>query len=119
MSLIRAARRSKTPTRYSRDNVVNDAAVFHLHAFATWYFQAPRIEAKLVQDGGMDVGHVVAILHRRKAELIGRTMDDSAFNAAAGHPYRKTKRMMIAAVSILGARRAAELGCPNDQRFFK
>ena len=79
-------------------------------------FEPARVEAELVQDGGVDVGDVVAILDGVEAELVGRAVDDAALDAAAGHPDREAERMMIAAVVPLRAGRAAELGGPDDDR---
>ena len=43
-------------------------------------------------------------------------MNDAALDAAAGHPDREAERMMIAAIGAFGARCAAELGGPDDER---
>ena len=64
----------------------------------------------------MHVGHVVPILDGVEAEFVGRAVDDAAFDAAAGHPDAEAVRMMVAAVAVLRAGRAAELGGPDDQR---
>src|SRR3954468_6703886 len=66
---------------------------------------------------GVDVRDVVAVFHCGEPKLVGRAVGDAALDAAAGHPYGKTERMMIAAIRSFGARRAAEFGCPNHERF--
>ena len=74
------------------------------------------IEAKLVQQSRVDIGHVMTILDGVEAELVGRAMDDAPLDPAAGHPGREAERMMVAAVSPLRSRRPAELGRPDDDR---
>src|SRR5262245_10309788 len=54
-----------------------------------------------------------------EAQLVGGAVRDAAFNAAAGHPHRKTVRMMVTAISPLSTWRAAELGPPHDQGFIE
>ena len=68
-----------------------------------------------MQDRGVDVGDVVPILDGVEADLVGGAVDDAALDAAAGQPGAEALRMVVAAVA-LGARRAAELGAPDDDR---
>ncbi len=70
----------------------------------------PWVQPELVKHRGVDVGHIVPVLDSMETDLIGSSMRDAAFDAAARQPYRETKRMMIAAVGTLRARRPAELG---------
>ena len=79
-------------------------------------FHSAVIEAEQVEDGGVNVGHVVAILDGVEAEFVGRAVDDAALNAAAGQSDRKAVRMMIAAIAPLRAGRAAELRRDHDER---
>ena len=58
----------------------------------------------------MNIGDVVTILDGVKADLVGRAMHDSPFQAAAGHPDGEPEDVMVAAVGVLRAGRAAELG---------
>src|SRR5262245_4916628 len=64
----------------------------------------------------MNVGHIMAVLHGVKAELIGGPMNHTPSYARARHPDRETVGIMIAAVRAFSARSAAELRSPNDQR---
>ena len=73
------------------------------------HFQPARIQAHLMQDRRVNIGDVVAILHGVKAQFIGRSVSDPALHAATGHPDAEAVRMMIAAIAVLRARRAAEL----------
>ena len=79
-------------------------------------FEPARVEAELVQHGGVDVGDVVAVFDGVEAELVGRAVGDAPLDAAAGHPDREAERMVVAAVGSLRAGRAAELGRPDDDR---
>ena len=79
-------------------------------------FEPARVEAELVQDRGVDVGDVVAVLDGVEADLVGRAVDDAALDAAAGHPDREAVDVVVAAVGALRAGRAAELGGEDHER---
>jgi hypothetical protein len=83
------------------------------------HFQAMGIETELVQDRGMDVGHIVPILNRMKAELIGGSVHCAALDAAAGHPDGEGEGMVVASVGALRARRAAKLGGEDYECFIE
>jgi len=78
--------------------------------------ETTRIEAELMEHGGMNVSDIMALADGMKADRIGFAVNDAALDAAAGEPGAKGLRMMVAAVAF-GARRAAELGPPDDERF--
>src|SRR4051812_17482966 len=44
------------------------------------------VEPELMEDGCVDVGHVVAVLDGMEADLVGRAVDDAPLHAAAGQP---------------------------------
>ena len=92
-------------------------AEIDVQPFAAGDFQSAVVEAELVEDRGVDVGDVVAVFDGVEAEFVGRAVDDAALNAAAGERDREAVRMMIAAVGLLGAGRAAEFGADDDERF--
>ena len=69
-----------------------------------------------MQDCSVDVGHIMAMFHSVESQLIGRPVDHAAENSAAGHPYRKSIRVMVPALVPLRAGGAPELGCPDDER---
>ncbi len=48
-----------------RDDLFNYLPVVDLQPLAAGDFEPPRVEAELVQDGGVDVGDVVADARRR------------------------------------------------------
>ena len=69
-----------------------------------------------MQDGGVDVGHVVPIFDGVEAQFVGRAVGDAPLQASSGHPDREAERMMVATIASLRAGRAAELGGPDDER---
>ena len=48
--------------------------------------QLLMVEAKKMQAGGLEVMHVDPVFDRPEAEVVGRSMDISPSDAAAGHP---------------------------------
>ena len=87
-------------TRTSRDDLRDRLAVVDLQPLAAGDLQLARIEAELVQDRGVDVGDVVAVLDGVEADLVGRAVDDAALHPAAGHPDGEAEDVMVAAVGI-------------------
>ena len=75
--------------------------VVDLQAFAAGDFQPARVEAKLSQDRGVDVGYVVTVLDRVEADFVGRAVCDTPFDTTTRHPDREAVRVMIAAVRSL------------------
>src|SRR5262245_38712387 len=59
----------------------------------------------------------MAILDGVEAKFIRGAMGAAALDPSAGEPAREAVRMMVTPVAALGARRAAELGAPDDERF--
>ena len=100
----------------SRDDLVDRLAVVDVEALAAGDFQLAGVEAELLQDRGVDVGDVVAVLDGVEADLVGRAVNDAALDAAAGHPDREAVDVMVAAVGALRAGRAAELGGEEHDR---
>src|SRR5258708_38228256 len=79
------------------------------------------VEAEKMQDGCVDVGDIMALSQGVIAQFVGLTVDVAAFQTSARHPDREAVRMMVPAILAPGpelkARRAAELGAEDDQRF--
>ena len=67
----------------------------------------------------MDVGDVVRILCGMKADLVGRSMSDTTFKPAAGHPDREPVRMVIATIGSLRAGCAAKLSRKDNDGLFQ
>ena len=67
----------------------------------------------------MQIGDIVSVFNGVKSDFVRRTMSQSAFNSASGEGYRESIWMMIAAVSILKARRSSKLSTDDDERFIE
>src|SRR5262249_40225631 len=104
------------PQQSSGKNLANRPPVIDLEPLLSWNLEPPRVQSALLQHRGMNVRHVVPVLGSVEAKLIGCAMDGPAFDSAAGQPDRESERVMIATIRPLRARRAAELGGPDDQR---
>src|SRR5262249_19666008 len=100
-------------------NVLNDPAMDEREPFAAaevGVAQIVLIEAELVQDRGMDVAQMAAILDGAQADGVGSADDRAPLDAAAGQPHAEAGVGMVAAATTLGFRRAAELAAPQHQR---
>ena len=56
------ALRAPIRTELSRDDVADHVAVFHFQSLAAGDFEPARVEAELMEHGGVDVGDVMAVL---------------------------------------------------------
>src|SRR5262245_44527258 len=81
----------------SGDDLGDRLAVVDVEALAAGHLQLARIQAELMQDGGVDVGYVVAVLDSVEADLVSGAMYDAALEAAARHPHREAVDVMVAA----------------------
>ena len=77
------------------------------------------IHAQQVQQGGVEVVDVHAVLRRLEAEVVGLAVAHAAARAAAGQEHAETVRVVVATVAVLAHRRAPELAAPHDQRVFE
>jgi hypothetical protein len=59
------------------------------------------IKAELVEHRGVQILHGDFVLDGGIAELVGRAVDLTAFDAAAGHPHGEAFGMVITAFAIL------------------
>ena len=73
------------------------------------------IEAHEVQDRGVQVVDVHAVLDRLHPQFVRRAVNHAAFNAPAGQPHRETQAMVVAALGSFGVRCPAEFTAPDDQ----
>ncbi len=87
-----------------------------VETFAAGDFELAGVEPELLENGGVDVGHVVPILDGVESDLVGRSVHDSPFQPSAGHPDREAEDVMISSVRTLRTGGAAELGGEHDQR---
>ena len=76
------------------------------------------VEAQQVQDRGVQVVDVDAVLGDVEAELVAFAERDARLDAAAGEPHGEGVGVMVAAVvaAALDHRRAAELAAPDHER---
>ena len=70
----------------------------HFQALAARHLEFTRVEAKQVQDGGVDVRHVMAVAEGMVAEFVGRAVDGAPLDARPGKPDREAVRVKVAAV---------------------
>ncbi len=87
--------------KFSSHDLGDRFAVVDVQPFAAGNFQLARIETELRQDRGVDVGHVVAVLHSVKADFVGCSVNHAPFQARTRHPDGEAKDMMIASVRSL------------------
>src|SRR6266481_843825 len=76
--------------------------------------QPLMIHAEDVQNGRMQIVDVHALLHSEIAVVVGRAVSGTPFYAAARHPHRIAVGIVVATVSGLRNRRAAEFSTPNN-----
>ena len=77
--------------------------IIDLQAFSTGDFQLTGIEAKQLVDRRVNVGHVMTVLDRVKAEFISGPVDRSPLDSSAGQPHAKAERVVISTTVILPA----------------
>lgn len=111
---------NKAPVGGCRDgssgkDVVDRLAVVDVEPLEAGDLKLSGVEAELVQDGGVDVGDVVSVLDGVETELVGCAMNDAPLDTAAGHPGGEAEGVVVAAVAVLRAGGAAELGRPDNE----
>ena len=70
----------------SPDEFADGLAVVDVEALAAGDFEAAGVEAELVQDRGVDVSDVVAVLGGVEADLVSGPMHDALSQPASSHP---------------------------------
>ena len=73
------------------------------------------VDAEEVQNRGVEVVHVEFVFHGVEAEVIGGADGLAAAHAAAGHPHRKARGVVIAATVLLAHGSATEFAAPDDE----
>src|SRR5262245_42564387 len=81
--------------------------------------EAGVIEPQKVENRGVQVMDVNAVLVGSKSDGIGRAMDEAPFDTSTSQPDRKAVRIVIAASSAFRHGHAAELAAPDDQRLLE
>src|SRR5262245_49281568 len=116
-----AQERSSSGTVASRQQLADDLAgdvrqakVAALEAHS----QAEMIQSQKMQDGGLQIVDVDAVLGGTEAEFVGGAESDAGLDAAAGQPHGKGLDVVIPAdgFAALAHGRAAELAAPDDER---
>ena len=100
----------------SSDDLVNGLAVVDVETLAAGDLQSAGVEAELLENRSMNVGHIVPMLDRVEADFISRSMHDPAFQSAASHPDREAVGVMIAAVGSLRGGSSTKLGGEDHDR---
>src|SRR5262249_20652237 len=80
--------------------------------------QALVIQAHQVENSGVQVVVVHAVLDGAVTELVRGAVDMAALDAAAGQPHGKAQAMVIASPALRG-RCAAKLAAPDHQSIVK
>src|SRR6185437_4589337 len=78
--------------------------------------QPVMIDTQTMKNGRVQIVDVNAVLDRIQTDVVGGAVRDAAFDAAAGQPNGKAKRIMIASGTALAHRCAAELATPDNER---
>src|SRR5262245_38274874 len=86
----------------------NRTAMIDFKPLPAGNFEFARVEAKQMQDGGVDVRDIVSVTEGMVAKFVGRTVDRAAFNAGSGKPNGEPVRVMVP--TILAARALFEAG---------
>ena len=108
----------------SDEDFFDDAAVVLFEALAAGDHHAV-VEAELMEDGGVEVGDVLAAFDGVEAEFVGGAVDVAAFDAASGHEAGEAVGVVVATgaadvgVAEFRAGGAAELGAPDDEGFIE
>ena len=77
--------------------------------------EASVIDTEDVQDGGMKVMDVQAVLHGIEPQVVGGAVCSAALHSAASHPHGKSCRVVIAAIAFFAHGCAAEFATPDDE----
>ena len=86
--------------------------------------EAGMVDAQTMQQGGVKISQVDGLLGNVVGEVVGATLFNAPFNAAACHPAGKAAAMMVAAgtgvaESALAEGGAAKFGHKQHQRIFQ
>src|SRR5512135_2800674 len=77
------------------------------------------VEAKGVQQGGLKIVDGDGVLNGRVTEVVGRAVDVTGLETAAGQPEGEAVAVMVAAVLPLRDRQTSELARPENDRLVK
>ena len=60
--------------------------MIYIESFTAGYFQFSRFQAQLVKNRSVDVCYIMSIFDSMEPNFIRRTVRDTTFNSATGHP---------------------------------
>ena len=63
-------------------------------------FQTVGVESKLVQYSGMQVGHVVPVLHGMEAQFIGSSVAGATLDSTASEPGSKGSGIVVTPFAV-------------------
>lgn len=92
---------------------------FYFQSLASGNDEPLRFETQLVENGGVEIGDVVAVFHRMETEFVRGSVGDAALDAAAGEPHRESVGVMIPPIAALITGSPSEFCSPHDQRFIE
>ena len=101
-----------------RDEVVDDVAVDVGEAVIPAGVAVGEllvVEAHEVEDRGIHVVDVDAVLDGREPELVGGAVAKTFLHPAAGHPGGVAVVVVVATLLALGGRGAAKFAAPDDE----
>src|SRR5262245_12012898 len=114
-----------------RNSISSDHFPDHAAADVSELLEAPGvekcqtvlIEAKEVEQGGVDVAHWNLFPHSAHAEIVGLAESRARLRIPAGHPYHQAVLLVITTWfgrgEIVVERRSAHLRSPNDERLIE
>src|SRR5207249_728320 len=77
------------------------------------------VEAELVEEGRVKVGHADGLFDRAIANLVGRAVHEPGAKTAAGDQGRERIAIVVAAAAVLRNRQPAKFARPDDDRAVK
>ena len=100
------------------DQIVNNATAVHCETFIASIVEVRQffvIKPEQMQNGGVQVADVPAVVHGLEAQVIRGAEGLAAFDTGAGEPRGEAFGIVIAASGVLGPRRAAEFARPDNE----
>lgn len=81
--------------------------------------QSLMIDAKQMQQGGVQVMHVNGILNRGITKIVRRPKGQTTSHTSASHPNRERLGVMVSSIAVLRKRSPAKFGPPKDKRILQ
>ena len=84
----------------SRNDLLNHLPVIDIQPLPSRHFQLARVQAQLLQNRGVEVGHVVPVLDGVETDLVRGAVGDAALDAAAGQPDAEPGQVVVAVFAV-------------------